>query len=442
MKRLLLHSTLATIFVFLILGAISKATQLSIFNAFDPIGKSLNDMELSDVAFSYIRKDPVPLVDTSIVIINISNLSRAQIAQQIMNINQGHPKVIGIDSFFNCPYGLTDSVNCPMAYDTLGNTLLRFAIAGADNVVMVTKLLQTDSLVNTSGDIDIYDSLEHTDEFIRGDAREGYANLDTDAENQEDLKTCRRFNPVIDVKGNPQLAFATRVAMIYDSVSTSKLLERHNYSEVINYRGNIIDQYAASQYPGRFFTLDWYQALDPNTFVPGLFKDKIVLLGFLGKDFDDTSWDDKFFTPLNKQYAGKARPDMYGVVVHANIISMILHRDYVEEIPDWEKWAIAAVVCFINVALFWIIMERIPDWFDGLSILFQTIQFLAFSAFMVFFFAKESIKLEITTTLAVTAVVGTCFEIYYNVVLAIWSRIKSKKMFTRKEEKVLTTVKD
>lgn len=437
MKRLLLHSTLATIFVFLVLGAVYKVSQLSIFNAFDPIGQAVSDMELTDVTFSKLRDEPS--IDTTIVIVNVGNLSRSEIAQEIMNINQFHPKMIGIDAFFDCPGGLRDSVDCPQANDVMGNTLLRMAIAGADNVVMVTKLLQTDSLLKANGgDADIYDSLEHTDDYIRGNAMEGYANLETDAANQEDLKTCRTYNPSIEVSGKQELAFATKLAMLYDSAKTEKFLARNNPSEVINYRGNVLNS-SASYLHGRFYCLDANQALDLNSFTPGLFKGKIVLMGYLGNSFGDVySTEDKFFTPLNVNYAGKSRPDMFGVVVHANIISMILNEDYVNELQDWQKKAIAIVVCFLNVALFWIITRRIPDWFDGLSILFQTVQFLVYSALVVFFFKWFSLKLDITSTLAVTAVVGTCFEMYYNVLLVIWARIRDKIWFTRKGDGVLT----
>lgn len=439
MKRTLLHAALGTIFVFLVLMGISRLSQLAIFNAFDPLGKAFQDMEMTDIAFSQIREDP-PL-DTNIVVVNIGYLSRMQVAQQIMNISQFHPKVIGIDTFFDCPFGLRDSINCPMAYDTLGNTMLRFAIEQAGNVVLVTKVLQTDSLIEALGDTDIYDTLERTDEFIRGEAMEGFANLETEAANQEDLKSCRTFNPTLPVNGDSLLAFSVKVAMTYDSVKTKRFLARQNQSEVINYRGNILDLYSASEFPARYYTLDWDQALNTQTFVPGLFKDKIVLMGFLGSDLRDTSWDDKFFTPLNKQYAGKSRPDMFGVVVHANIVSMILNEDYVDVLDEWQRIAIAAIVCFLNVALFWLIMQRIPDWFDGLSILFQVIQFVAYSFLMIMVYNWSSLKLELTFTLAVTAVVGTCFEIYHNVLLAIWSRFKTSRWFTwltRRQEKVLT----
>src|SRR5690606_1880692 len=158
-----------------------------------------------------------------------------------------------------------------------------------------------------------------------------------------------------------------------------RFLARNNYSETINYRGNILDLHNASSFSGRYFALDWYQALDPEYVLPELITDKIVIMGYMGDDFEDTSWDDKFFTPLNRQYAGKTNPDMYGPVVHANIVSMILNEDYIDELPDWLEWVIAIILCFINVALFWIIYERSPDWFDGVSVLLQLVQIILLS---------------------------------------------------------------
>lgn len=434
-KYFLLDSIIATLFVFGILLGIREGSQLNIFNAFDPLAQALGDMELTDITFSRLREDP-PL-DTNIVIVNIGYLSRAEIAQQIRMISRYKPKVIGIDSFFNCPNG-TDSINCPNAYDTLSNLLFASAVQDAGNVVIVTKLLQTDSL-HALGDSDVYDSLEHSDEILRTGAYEGFASLETDAEHQEDLKSCRRFNPIMDVNGERQYAFSVRMALAYDSATAQKFLRRKKRSEIINYRGNIYDPFGASEFPGRYYTLDWDQALDSTRFVPSLFKDKIVILGFLGQDLRDTSWDDKFFTPLNKNYAGKTRPDMYGVVVHANAVSMILKEDYVYELSDFQQYMIAIIVCLLNVALFKVISERIPIWFDGLSILLQLIQITFCSILMIYFFKWFNFKLNLTYTLATLALVGTCFELYNGVFREFLKSIKNSRLFTKKKEEVLTS---
>ncbi len=415
-----LEVLLCSLFVFTMLYGIVNIFQLGILEVFNPISQALDDTEFTDITFSKIREDPE--IETNIVIVNTGLLSSEEVGEQIRVISKYKPKVIAIDIFYNCPEGFTDSINCPIAYDTLRERPLGEAIANAGNVVMVTKLLQTPSLLKKSGgDTEVFDSLEHSMEIIRQGAYEGYANLETDAAHQEDLKSCRRFNPRMMVNDKEELAFSVRTAMIFDSVKTKRFLERNNPVEVINYRGNTIDMHGASEYPSRYFALDWYQALDTNQFVPELIKDKIVLMGFMGNNFDDTSWDDKFFTPLNSKFAGKSRPDMYGLVVHANIISMILNEDYVTETADWIEYAIAFIVCMLNVALFFYITQKIPLWFDGISIVMQLFQIIILLLLMVYFFHWFHIKLNLTATLGALAVVGTGFELYNSLVKQIWT---------------------
>lgn len=437
-KAFWVHSILASTFVFIVLLSLYGFTQLRIFDAFDPLGQALGDMELTDITFSQIREDPP--MDTNIVIVNIGYLSRAEIAQQILNIIKYKPRVIGLDIIFSCDW-TRDSILCPQAYDTASNQFFAHAIQRASEtgaVVMAHKLQQTRKLIEQFGDIDIYDSLEHTYWALMPGAYEGYVNLETEAAHQEDLKACRVFNPQIMVNGKRELAFSVMISMLFDSAKTNRFLARDNYREVINYRGNIVDWHGASNYAGRYIVLDWDQALDTSRFVGELFRDKIVLFGFLGSDLRDTSWDDKFFTPLNKKYAGKARPDMYGVVVHANIISMILNEDYIEVLEDWQEILIAVFFCFLNIMFFvWIEWsESRKDWFDIVSITIQILQIVLLSFLMIYFFNWFSFKLDITWALAVVAVVGTSFEIYqkvlnewlYQKVIAGWIKRKRESL--------------
>lgn len=435
MRKFWLHCFLNTLFTFGILATLLGITKLNIFNAFDPLGAALGDMELTDIAFSQLREDPP--IDTNIVIVNIGYLSRGDIGRQIMTLNQFKPKVIALDIIFACDGGLRDSINCPQAYDTLNNMIFASAVQETQTMVLAEKLWQSTALIKKYGDVSLYDSIEHTDLELRGEAYEGFVNLETEAEHQEDLKVCRTYNPRMNVAGTDELAFSTMIAMLYDSQKTNKYLEREKYSETINYRGNIVDWHGASTYPGRYAVLDWDQALDTTQFVTSMIKDKIVIMGFLGSDLRDTSWDDKFITPLNKNYAGKTRPDMYGVVVHANAVSMILNEDYIGELGDTQEKIIAFIVCFLNVALFSLIMMRIPLWFDGLSILVQLLQILVFSFLMINLFSWIDFKLNLTVTLAVVALVGTCFEIY-NGVLMTTVRYFRDKWFTKRKNAVLT----
>ena len=443
MKTFWLQCLYITVFVFTMMWGINKITDFKLFNAFDPISQALADFKMSDYAFSKLREDP--LVDQRIVMVNIGDLSRRDVAQQINIIRQFNPRVIGIDSYFNCEGRLRDSVNCPALLDTMGNLLLEDAIKQAGNVVLVSKLMQE---AKTAMDPDAigYDSMEYSEIGFRLYAKNGFANLVTDASYQEDVKQCRSFVPKYLVDGYMQHAFAVEICHMFDSAKTNRFLSRNKEEEIINYRGNVEIQdirlasvrqleTATTNYPQMFYALDVDQVLSGD-FDPELFKDKIVIMGFLGSYFGDQSWSDKYFTPLNKKVAGRANPDMFGVVVHANIVAMILNEDYVEELKGWQQWAIAIIICFFTVSLFIVIDTRLPMWFDTLSVTIQVFQILAISGLIVFAFASWSLVLELTFAMGASALVGPCYDIFkgFKNQLITWN---NKRLLTKSESQVL-----
>jgi CHASE2 domain-containing sensor protein len=422
MKRFWIGNLITTLFVFFMMWGTSKLFDFKFLSAFDPIGQALSDFEMTDYAFSNLRPDP--RVEDRIILVNFGTLGRMDVAQQIAIISKYKPKVIAIDGFFNCEGGLYDTLNCPQLKDTLANLFLADAIKEAGNVVLVSKLLQTDSL-SASGDIDIYDSIEYSDPHFSGFATNAYASLPTDAKYQEDVKLCRSFFPKVNVKGKDELAFSVATAMKFDSVKTMRFLKQAKFEELINFRGNFEIQEVkvtdvnkldveSSGFTGMFTALDIGDVFTEN-FVDTLLKDKIVLVGFLGDYFGDPSWDDKFFTPLNKKVAGRANPDMFGLVVHANIITMILNEDYIDELTDWHKYAIAFLSCLLIVALFNVIDHKLPTWFDGLSVIIQVVLILLTSGLIVYGFASWNLKLDLSLTLAATAFVGPCYDIFKSI---------------------------
>lgn len=444
MKKFWLNSLLTTLFVFGLMWGLGRVTQLNIFNAFDPIGKALNDFELTDYAFSNIRKDP--LAEERVVLVNIGNIPRAAIAEQIRIISKHKPKAIGIDGYFNCEGGLRDTLNCPQLVDTFGNLILSNAIQEAGNVVLVSKLHQSDSLIK-SGTVDIYDSLEYSDPIFQDFAQSGYANLVTDADYQEDVKTCRSFMPRMEINGKEEFAFAVKLAMAYDPVKTREFLARNNEEEIINFRGNIEVQdvkikalkdkdLATTNYPVMFYALDVDQVFN-NEFIPGMITGNVVIFGYLGEYFGDPSWSDKFYTPLNKEISGRANPDMFGLVVHANIVSMILNGDFINQLEEWHKYVIAFVFCFFNVALFFYIKSKFPVWFDSLSLLIQVSQIFLLMLFTVMVFAWYNFKLDLTLTLVTIALAGPVFGFYDNVLTSLVRSWRNKRLTNRNQE-VLT----
>jgi CHASE2 domain-containing sensor protein len=434
MKRFWLNNLIITVFVFLFMWGASSLFSLKLFDAFDPIGQAMSDFEMTDYAFSKLRPDPK--FEDRIVLVNFGSLSRVEVAQQISIINKYQPRVIAIDGFYNCEGGLYDPDNCPQLLDTLGNTFLSMAIQEAGNVVLVSKLLQSDSLSNL-GDVAEYDSIEYSDPIFKDYTVNAFANLPTDAVFQEDVKICRTFFPKINVNGKDELAFSVATAMKFDSIKTTRFLKRNKDEEIINFRGNFEiqeiklrnlnkDEASSSGFTGMFTALDVDDIMNEN-FDSLFLKDKIVLMGFLGDYFGHATWTDKFFTPLNKKVAGRANPDMFGLVVHANIIAMILNEDYIEELEEWHQYAIAFITCLLTVALLAKVDEWWPTWFDGVSVIIQVILILSTSGLVIYGFAAWGLKLDLEITLLATAFVGPGYDIFKSIENSIRRRFTIQK---------------
>lgn len=433
MKKFWLDSLIITVFVFFMLWVAGVITDLKIFNAFDPIGQAIKDFELTDYVFSQIREDPK--VDSTIVLVNIGSLPRGGLAREIMLISQQKPRVIGFDGFFDCEGGLRDTLNCPQLLDTLGNLMLSDAIKEAGNVVLGSKLLQTAALANT--DNNDADSLEISDPMFDNYSTHGFVTLPTDATYQEDVKIARTIYPSRIINGKRELAWSVQLAMQYDSTKTNKFLARGNDEELINFRGNIEvrqlrlqslknDETATTNFKTMFFVVDAEDLLSGNV-QPDLFKDRIVMMGYLGDYLGQPAWEDKFFTPLNKKVAGRANPDMFGLVVHANSVAMVLNEDYINETPDWLEWAIAFVVCLLTVGLFAYIDTNLPIWFDALSVFIQLVELLLITIIIIQAFALWSVKLDLTVAIGVSALVGPAYDVFKSIQNQIQARLTKAK---------------
>lgn len=448
MKKIIQKGFFVTVFVFLTMWGVSKLGDLKLFQAFDPISQALGEFELTDWVFSTFRNQPTP--DERIVLVNLSQASRRDIAQAISIVSQYNPKVIGLDSFFNCEGGLYDTLNCPQLLDTLGNLMLSDAIRSAGNVVMVSRLMQTDSLFKTDPGM-VFDSVEYSDMDFCAYAVNAYANLPTGdregnyaAAYQEDVKICKNIIPQLTVNGRRELAFSVQMAMLYDSVKTNRFLKRGNFEETINFRGNLymsdvrVKAYReqmsdVSEFNSLCYAIDWIP-FTQSQYDTAMFNNSIVIFGYLGDYFGHPAWEDKFFTPLNKKVAGRANPDMFGPVIHANVVAMILNEDYVEEISTAMQWTIAFLVCFLNVMLFYWIDEKWPMIYDGLSVIIQIVELIVVSLLIIYCFMYFDLKLNLTLTMAALALIGPCFDIYKGV-----ENIFTTRRLTPKPVEVLTT---
>ncbi|MGB3464036.1 MAG: CHASE2 domain-containing protein [Cyclobacteriaceae bacterium] len=409
LKKIWLDVIFASIFIFVLAFGISNAAALKVFDLFDPIGEAFEDMEFSDIVFSQLREAPIP--DERIVLVNVAYESRGSIGTMLNIVNQYEPKVVGIDLQFLVPK------------DTLEDAVLEDAFANTEQLILPSKVLFDIE------DRKEFDSLEHViPRFLQHATDTAFVNLNSPGSMvQQDLKMCRDFLPQEVVGGKSQYAFGVKLAEYYDPEKAQQFLERGNTLEVINYRGNVFD-YGTSEFGTLFYALDVNDVYQEN-FLPEVIKDKIVIFCYLGRYLGDReSLEDKYFTPVNKKYMGRTFPDMYGGVIHANIVSMILNEDYVNEMGETTSYLLAIILCLINVALFSIIYHKLPRWYDGITKLIQLAEIFLLVSLIIMIFHFYSYKLELIPSLAVIALAGDSLEVYYGVIKNAFTRERKKDM--------------
>ena len=400
----------ATTFIFLIMWCLSNIKINS--DIFNPVSDMFGDFEITDLVSSKIELET--LEDTNIVLINIGNLTRAEIADEIDIINKYEPKVIGIDAFFRKPK--TDEVDMP----------LQTAFSNTKNLVLVSKLHYNDRTDN-------FDSLETSNPKFVQYAHTGHANFIT--EGDEMFRTARTFVPFDTINTHQERkdiepAFASKIVEIFDPKAYKYLTERQNEVETIRYRGNI---FGARR---KFYVIDIDDVLQEN-FERNLIRNKIVLMGYMGERVPETknTWDnDKFFTPLNTKYVGKAFQDMFGVVVHANVISMILHQDYINESSELMNFVLGFSLCFLCLALFHLILEWTPQLFDPVTKAFQLVIIVVLNFVVAELFLIQNYNLDLGYALIAIALAPDLLEIYLHLVKRPLTFLLNKVYIRKLEE--------
>lgn len=361
MKIFSFDHLISTIFVFLILIFLPIFFNLDFL---DPIQNTVEDFYVTDIVFSKIRNyDDVPK-DTNIVIVNISNLNRKGIAKQIEIINQYEPLVIGLDSFFRSKKG--DDQDIP----------LMEAFANTDKLILVSDLKETDS------ENDGFDSLHTSHKMLNKYAETGFANF---VIKKGDFRTVRTFSPKEIIHDSIEFSFPLRLTKEFYPEKTFDFISRNKDVEIINFRRNI-DKYITID------AMEIFKKRDSLWFIKG----KIVLMGFMGPKIGDLVKEDIFYTPMNKQFVGKSYPDMYGVVVHANIISMISEENYLRTVPFWFNVALTFLIVYILMCIFTLIRTKFPDWYEPVSIIiiFATLIIVFLLVIGMFYFFNTELKLR------------------------------------------------
>jgi len=350
--------------------------------------ETLGDFDVSDVVLSQLHDANEP--DTSIVLVNIAHLPKQLIAAQIERLSAFHPTVIGLDVFPLLPNPYHPE------YDSLFAATLR----RCPNVVLASKLAGWSGLR--------YDSLQKAPLQFSSLVHSGYVNLIVD--DNKPYRVVRECSTLERAGNSVELSFAAKLAALSYPLEYKYLSERNNKKEIINYRGNLKS----------FYTLESADVLD-SSFDLAIVRNKIVLMGYLGDDISQPTQaiEDRFFTPLNERYIGKTDRDMFGVVIHANIVSMIIHKNYIDEMPLWLSYGVALLFCYFYVVLLEYMNERFPRFYEIVSLGSQLLLGISILFFTLGAFSYFRYDANLSLLLLIVAIAPNAVEIYLTFVPSV-----------------------
>ncbi len=367
-------TVLATISIFLVielLGLIPLNPKI-----LNPIKTALKDFQFNDLAYAKLGKNNYTKSDDRIVIVNVGWLDRQQIGYLISQIDAARPSAIGLDVQFSEPRD-------PSSDSFLSNVLLK-----TQNLVSASKLVWQG------------DTVEQKGYFYNSSSIYGYVNFIG-----EEKSTIRSFSPFEKHNGKLINSFSAALVKTVNPKAYQKLFSRNREVETIHYRRR----------SNKFFILNGDDVIR-SQMNQNVFRDKIVLIGYIDKARYDI--EDKHFTPMNQQFAGRSLPDMNGVLIHANIISMILDRNYISKMPGWLTWIITILLAWIHVVVFIRYFIEKHMWFHFVAKLAQIASaiFFIYLSILLFHFFSYIIDIKMPIIVIVLAV----DVIYFYEAIALW----------------------
>lgn len=368
----------ATISVFIIIGLLALLPLNT--GLLNPVKKAFADFDFNDLAYAKVGRK-TDSIDTRIVIVNIGMADRALIAGMLEKVASQKPKAIGLDAYFDAER------------DPESDSLLRKVMHTTPHLVMASRLKwEQDSLIENRGYFE-----------MPGNSF-GYVNLVG-----EDRGTIRYFTPFENYRGKEFMSFTAALLKIADPAVFEKLHTRHKDLETINFRRRL------SKYP----FADGNDVLSGNI-VDTMFTNKIVLLGYVSSSPNDI--EDMHFTPMNPKMGGKTLPDMNGIVIHANILSMAMDKKYIHTSPFWVSWIVTILIAWLHISLFIRYYIDAHLWFHLVA---KTAQIIS-AIFFVFLSIQclSLFNLKIDMKMPVTVIILAIDIIYFYEAFAVWLREK------------------
>ena len=364
------------VFVFIIvLGSIPIN-----FYVLNPLKLALKDFDFNDVAYAELHKNENIKLDSNITIVNIGHADREVLSMIIDKLGSMKPKVMGLDAYFDGPG------------DPYQDSLLNASFARNTNLVVAIKLVPHGKKADT---------LTFTGNYFKSASLYGNVNFFID-----NLASFRTFEPFVkDYAHNVYPFFSSVIIEKYDSVSYKRLMEKGGGKMIINYSRRL-DKYKLIE----------YEQLLEGSVEDHYVKDKIILMGYVNNDPNDI--EDKKFTPMNERFFGKSVPDMNGIVVHANIISMVLENNYIKKLPSWVNWLVAILICWLHMSFFIRYYLENHIWFHLVAKIAQLASAFIIAYLGVVMFDRYNIKLDMKMSLIV--IVMAVDVIYFYEAFAVW----------------------
>ncbi len=374
----------ATLWVFIfifVLGSIPL--NLGVIN---PIKLGLKDFDSNDMSYSKLGAAKNTPVDKNIVIVNIGMADREGLSLMIDKVATMKPKVMALDAYFDGPR------------DPHQDSMLSETFKRNKNLVAATKL----ELSGKDGD-----TVKLGGVYINTASQYAFVNFFDDS-----VSTFRYYEPFLeDYKGKVYPSFSSAIVAAYDSNAYHKLEKKGAHKIMINYTRKV------NQY--KVFTFE--DVMMGNVYDSAI-TGKIVLFGYLNDDPNDIT--DKKFTPMNSRFYGKSIPDMNGIVVHANIISMALEKNYVKKLPSWANILIAVLICWLHMSFFVRYYLESHIWFHLVAKIAQVLSAIFFVWLGIYLFDQYRLKVDLKLSLIV--IVMAVDVIYFYEAWAVWMHKKYK----------------
>lgn len=366
---------LATIMVFVLMGLLALIPINT--HVLDPIKMALQDFDYNDLAYSQFNKNGDVSVDTSLIIVNIGDADRSEIATMIQSISNSKPLVLGVDILFNEPK------------DVVADSLLLAAFNAHPNIVMAYNLAIEKNEAKPTG-------------FLQDKvSSNGFANFVG-----EEGGSIRYVAPFFKSGSESFPSLAASVVQKAYPAAYETLKNRNNVTEAVNYTRSGED----------FIVIDGATVLQDSLFDKTMFQNKVVLMGYISSN--QYSLEDKHFTPLNKKSVGKSIPDMEGIFIHANIIHMIKNGDYISKVPSWVNWLIAGVLGWLHMSLFINYFIEKHIWFHLVAKIAQVLSAILFIYIGLLFYYKWDVRIYLTPTFV--AIILAVDVLYFYEAITAW----------------------